>query len=51
LPNAENLRADARASSLDLDDKERRQLADKFVELAHNYFASVADLPVFPQTT
>jgi aromatic-L-amino-acid decarboxylase len=51
LSNAENLRADGRASSLDLAGEERRQLADKFVELAHDYFASVADLPVFPQTT
>jgi glutamate/tyrosine decarboxylase-like PLP-dependent enzyme len=51
LPNAENLRAVTRASSLDLADEERRQLADKFVELAHDYFSSVADLPVFPQTT
>jgi len=51
LSNAENPRAVARASSLDLADEERRQLADKFVELAHDYFGSVADLPVFPQTT
>jgi glutamate/tyrosine decarboxylase-like PLP-dependent enzyme len=51
LSNAEHSRAVARASSLDLDDEERRELADKFVELAHDYFGSVADLPVFPQTT
>ncbi|HXI25770.1 MAG TPA: pyridoxal-dependent decarboxylase, partial [Pyrinomonadaceae bacterium] len=51
MSNAENPRAVARASSLDLADEERRQLADKFVELAHDYFGSVADLPVFPQTT
>lgn len=51
MSNAKNPRAVARASSLDLADEERRLLADKFVELAHDYFSSVADLPVFPQTT
>ena len=51
MSNAEHSRAVARASSLDIADKERRLLANKFVELAHDYFGSVADLPVFPQTS
>ena len=51
MSNSGNQQAVARASSLDIDDEERRQLADRFVELAHDYFSSVTDLPVFPQTT
>jgi aromatic-L-amino-acid/L-tryptophan decarboxylase len=51
LSNAEHRGAVARASSLDIAGEERRQLADKFVELAHDYFEGVVDFPLFPQTT
>ena len=51
MPDTEYSRAAARASSLDIAGEERRQLADKFVELVHDYFDSVAELPVFPQTS
>jgi glutamate/tyrosine decarboxylase-like PLP-dependent enzyme len=41
----------ARASSLDLADDALRALADRAVALVTDYFAHVADRPVFPQTT
>ena len=44
-------RREARESSLDLLDYELRALSDQFAELTENYFASVSDRPVFPQTT
>ncbi len=40
-----------RASSLDINEDELRELSDQFVNLVHNYFASVSTLTVFPQTT
>jgi len=42
---------EARESSLDISDDELRQLSDQFAALTQNYFASVSDRPVFPQTT
>ena len=51
MSKPEHQRTAARASSLDIAEEERRLLADKFVELAHDYFDRVADLPVFPRTT
>jgi aromatic-L-amino-acid decarboxylase len=41
----------ARASSLDLTADALRALADRAVALVTDYFAHVADRPVFPQTT
>jgi glutamate/tyrosine decarboxylase-like PLP-dependent enzyme len=41
----------ARASSLDLTDDALRALADRAVALVTDYFAHVADRPVFPATT
>ena len=40
-----------RASSLELDDAELRKLAEAFVALTTDYFASVAQRRVFPATT
>ncbi len=44
-------RSAARASSLDISDEERRALAEEFVSLSDEYFSSVADRRVFPQTS
>src|SRR2546429_2114265 len=41
----------SRASSLDLNDDERRALAGDFVKLVDDYFAGVSNFPIFPQTT
>ena len=51
MSDSSNQRSLARASSLDITDEERRELAEKFVSLSDEYFGSVTDRPVFPQTT
>ena len=51
MSDSPNQRSVTRASSLDITDEERRELAEKFVFLADEYFCSVADRPVFPPTT
>ena len=51
MSDSHNQPLTARESSLDLTDEERRALAEKFVSLADEYFGSVADRRVFPQTT
>jgi aromatic-L-amino-acid decarboxylase len=45
------LQQGGRESSLDIRDDELRALSDQFTALAAEYFASVSDRPVFPQTT
>ena len=44
-------RPDVRASSLELDEAELRKLCESFIDLASEYFASVAQRRVFPATT
>lgn len=40
-----------RASSLDIDDAALRELSERFVRLVTDYFARVAEVPVFPNVT
>ena len=40
-----------RESSLDIDDDSLSELSEKFVRVVTDYFAKVADVPVFPHTT
>ena len=40
-----------RESSLDIDDDSLSELSDKFVRMMTDYFAKVAEVPVFPNTT
>jgi hypothetical protein len=40
-----------RASSLDIDDAALRELSERFVGLVTDYFARVAEVPVFPNVT
>ena len=40
-----------RESSLDIDDDSLRELSEKFVQVVSDYFAQVAEVPVFPGTT
>jgi glutamate/tyrosine decarboxylase-like PLP-dependent enzyme len=47
----DELHGRARESSLDIRDDELRALSDQFAALTQNYFASVSDRRVFPQTT
>jgi aromatic-L-amino-acid decarboxylase len=49
--NSDGQPTSSRASSLDINEDELRELSDQFVNLAHNYFANVSNFPVFPQTT
>ena len=42
---------DIRSSSLDISDAEMRQLATSVSDLVSEYFATVATLPVFPETS
>jgi glutamate/tyrosine decarboxylase-like PLP-dependent enzyme len=51
LSNPDHQRSNTRATSLDVNQEEREQLASEFVALANDYFASVTGLPVFPQTS
>lgn len=44
-------KAVARASSLDISREERRQLAERFVSLSDEYFESLSERRVFPETT
>lgn len=40
-----------RESSLDIDDQALRELSEEFVRAVTDYFARVAEVPVFPKTT
>ncbi len=51
MSDSHTRRAVARASSLDIPKEERRQLAEKFVSLSDEYFDSISDRRVFPETT
>jgi aromatic-L-amino-acid/L-tryptophan decarboxylase len=42
---------EGRAASLEISDEEVRELAARTVEIVADYFAHIAELPVFPQTT
>src|SRR5215813_2660988 len=43
--------AASRASSLAIDESDLRDLSEQFIALTGDYFANLAALPVFPQTT
>ncbi len=51
LPEFNERDVQARTSSLDISDEAMRNLSEQFVTLARNYFAGVAQRPVFPQKT